>query len=160
MDYPINSFAQPLYVLFYYSLQLSIWMYRIIWMNEKNRHFHQIREKKQKKSFKKKKKRKARELLIYYIKFCRKSGVFLRFFPGEGPPPPSESWSSFECSACVGKQRKRERRAGRQTRQDWACMREPSSKFLFFFRQHSDFPPILWNVTRKLSMNIFWGWFV
>lgn len=132
MDYHINSFAQPLYVLFYYSLQLSIWMYRIIWMNEKNRHFHQIREKKQKKSFKKKKKRKARELLIYYIKFCRKSGFFLRFFLGEGPPPPSESWSSFECSACVGKQRKRERRAGRQTRQDWACMREPSSKFLFF----------------------------
>lgn len=117
-------------------------------------------KKKAKKSFKKKKKRKARELLIYYIKFCRKSGFFLRFFPGEGPPPPSESWSSFECSACVGKQRKRERRAGRQTRQDWACMREPSSKFLFFFRQHSDFPPILWNVTRKLSMNIFWGWFV
>lgn len=95
-------------------------------------------KKKAKKSFKKKKKRKARELLIYYIKFCRKSGFFLRFFPGEGPPPPSESWSSFECSACVGKQRKRERRAGRQTRQDWACMREPSSKFLFFF------PATLW----------------
>lgn len=109
MDYHINSFAQPLYVLFYYSPQLSIWMYRIIWMNEKNRNFHQIRDKKKraKKCFKKKKKRKTRELLIYYIKFCRKS-FFWRFFPGEGPPPPSESWSWFGCSACVGKQKERE----------------------------------------------------
>lgn len=43
-------------------------------------------KKKAKKSFKKKKKRKARELLIYYIKFCRKSGFFYVSFQVRARP--------------------------------------------------------------------------
>lgn len=56
-------------------------------MNEKNRNFHQIRDKKKraKKCFKKKKKRKARELLIYYIKSAE-SRFFDVFFQVRARP--------------------------------------------------------------------------